>query len=218
MKILPINLFEVEPWLLQKHYAKRMPSISYCFGAYDGIDLIGVVTYGSSASTTLRTGICGERWQNYVIELNRLVCDSRPNLASMLIGRSLQMLPKPMVVVSYADTEQGHVGYVYQACNFLYTGLSAPFRDPRVMGLEAQHHASYAYGMTNAEVIEHYGAENVYFVDRARKHRYVFFCGDKKQRKQMLKDLNYPIEPYPKGDSRRYDAGGAVKTQLLLFG
>jgi hypothetical protein len=29
--------------------------------------------------------------------------------------------------------------------------------------------------------------------------------------------LNYKIEPYPKGDSTRYDSGGIVAKQDLLF-
>lgn len=217
MKVLPIKPEETEPWLLQKHYAKRMCPISFAFGAYEGTQLIGIVTYGVSASSTLRQGICGKQWTDHVYELNRLCCENRPNLASQLVGKSMQMLPKPIIVVSYADTEQGHVGYVYQATNFLYTGLSSKFKDPKVKGLEHQHHATYAHGLTNAEVIEKFGEENVYFVERARKHRYVFFVGNKSQRKQMLKDLKYEVLPYPKGDSRRYDAGGSVATQELLF-
>jgi hypothetical protein len=217
MIVLPINTFEVEPWLLEKHYAKRIPSISYAFGAYIDDKLIGVVTYGTSASSTLRYGVCGKKWQDNVIELNRLVCLNEKNIASELVGKSIQMLPKPSIVISYADSEQGHVGYVYQATNFIYTGLSSKFKDPKVKGLEHQHHATYAHGMTNAQVIEKYRSENVYFVDRARKHRYVFFVGSKTQKKQMIKDLTYKVFPYPKGDSKRYDAGSTVKTQQLLF-
>lgn len=217
MKVLPINSFEVEPWLLEKHYAKRIPSISYAFGAYIDGKLIGIVTYGTSASSTLRHGVCGKKWQEYVIELNRLVCLNEKNIASELVGKSMQMLPKPSIIISYADSEQGHVGYVYQATNFIYTGLSSKFKDPKVKGLEHQHHATYAHGMTNAQVIQKYGAENVYFVDRARKHRYVFFVGSKTQKKQMKKDLTYKIFSYPKGDSRKYDSGTKVKTQQLLF-
>lgn len=217
MKVLPIKPEETEPWLIEKHYAKRMCPISYAFGAYDEGKLVGIVTFGVSASSTLRQGVCGKDWTNHVFELNRLCCLNKKNLASELVGKAMRMLPKPMIIVSYADTEQGHVGYVYQATNFLYTGLSSKFKDPKVKGLEHQHHATYAHGLSNAKVIEKFGAENVYFVDRARKHRYVFFLGNKAQKKQMLKDLSYDILPYPKGDSRKYDAGGNVKTQSLLF-
>ena len=218
LKVLPINTFETEPWLLEKHYAKRMPSISYAFGAYLDDQLVGVVTYGTSASSTLRQGVCGKKWEENVIELNRLVVDNdRNNIASELVGKSMQMLPKPCIVVSYADTEQGHVGYVYQATNFIYTGLSSKFKDPRVKGLEHLHHTTFAHGMTNAEVIEKYGEENVYFIERARKHRYVFFAGSKTHKQQLRRELTYPVLPYPKGESKRYDAGGKVKTQQLLF-
>jgi hypothetical protein len=34
------------------------------------------------------------------------------------------MLPKPTIVVSYADTAMGHIGYIYQASNFLFTGTT----------------------------------------------------------------------------------------------
>jgi hypothetical protein len=217
IRVLPIAPFEVEPWLLEKHYAKRIPSISYAFGAYIDNELVGIVTYGTSASSTLRFGVCGKKWEECVIELNRLVCVNEKNMASQLIGKSLQMLPKPTIVVSYADSGQGHVGYVYQATNFHYTGLSAKFRDPKVRGLEHQHHATYAHGLSNEQLIEKYGAENVYFVERSQKHRYIYFCGNKKQKKQMLDDLQYDLMPYPKGESQTYDAGGKVKTQMLLF-
>jgi hypothetical protein len=45
MKVLPIKSEEAVPWILQKHYAKRLPSISYAFGLYENNDLVGIVTY-----------------------------------------------------------------------------------------------------------------------------------------------------------------------------
>jgi hypothetical protein len=220
-KVLPINNFEVEPWLLQKHYAKRMCPISYAFGLYDQEKLIGIVTYGVPASSMVRRGLCGEQWEENVIELNRLCCNSKKNLASILVGRSLQMLPKPMIVVSYADTEQGHVGYVYQATNFIYTGLSFKKKDWAIKGMEHLHGATVVDMSRGQEnrikfMREKFG-DDFYLKDRAQKHRYVFFVGNKTQRKTMLSNLMYQAEPYPKGDSKRYDAGGEVQTQQLLF-
>ena len=140
MKVLPIQSFEVEPWLLHKHYAKRIPSISYAFGLYEDFVLVGVCTYGTPSSATLRDGIAGPENAKYVLELNRLCLDTdKKNAASSLVGRSLQMLPKPSIVVSYADTQQEHVGYVYQACNFMYTGLSAKRTDWKIKGMEHLH-------------------------------------------------------------------------------
>jgi hypothetical protein len=221
MIVLPIKPEEAEPWLLKKHYAKRMCPISYAFGVYRDTQLIGVVTYGTPVSSALRVGVCGERWIDNVIELNRLCCNNEKNVASILVGRSLKMLPKPSVVVSYADTEQGHVGYVYQATNFVYTGLSAKRTDWKIKGMEHLHGATVAdmsRGQENrAQWMRDKFGDDFYLEDRARKHRYVYFVGSQGQKKAMLSDLNYKIEPYPKGDSRRYDAGGVVATQELLF-
>lgn len=221
IKVLPIKPEETEPWLLNKHYAKRMCPISYAFGAYDDSKLIGVVTYGTPVSSSLRIGVCGEAWMDNIIELNRLCCENEKNVASTLVGRSLKMLPKPTVVVSYADTEQGHVGYVYQATNFLYTGLSAKRTDWKIKGMEHLHGATVAdmsRGQENrAKWMREKFGDDFYLQDRARKHRYVYFVGSKWQKKLMQSALMYDIEPYPKGDSKRYDAGGNVATQELLF-
>jgi len=221
MKVLPIKPEEAEPWLLKKHYAKRMCPISYAFGVYRDTQLIGVVTYGTPVSSALRVGVCGEKWIENVIELNRRCCENEKNVASILVGRSLKMLPKPSVVVSYADTEQGHVGYVYQATNFVYTGLSAKRTDWKLKGMEHLHGATVAdmsRGQENrAQWMRDKFGDDFYLEDRARKHRYVYFVGSQKQKKAMLSDLNYGLESYPKGDSRRYDAGGVVATQELLF-
>jgi hypothetical protein len=47
-------------WLLKKHYAKRLCSISYCFGLFDEKNiLIGVCTFGSPPSRSLCIGVCG---------------------------------------------------------------------------------------------------------------------------------------------------------------
>jgi hypothetical protein len=203
MKVLPINTFEVEPWLLKKHYAKRMCPVSYAFGLYIDEQLVGVVTYGMPASPNLCMGICGFDYKDKVLELNRLCLnDGVKNGASFLVSKSLQMLPKPTVVVSYADTAMGHVGYIYQASNFLFTGTTKERTD---MAGGYGKHSRHSFG--NSEIR----------VNRSAKHRYVYFVGTKSQKNNLIKQLNYEILPYPKGDTQRYDAGTTVKTQQLLF-
>ena len=186
------------PFLLEIHYARRIPSISFAFGLFRNDELVGVCTFGTSASSTLAKGVCGPDWQKSVIELNRLCLKNNlKNEASFLVGSSLRLLPKPKIVVSYADTTQNHEGIVYQATNFFYTGLSAKFRDPKVKGLEHQHHATYAKGLSNKQVVEKYGSENVYFIDRPRKHRYIIFIGSRTDKKELEKALRYKKQPYP---------------------
>jgi hypothetical protein len=200
--VQPLEPADIYHLLYTKHYAKRVPSISYAYGLFLDGNLVGAVTYGTPASSTLCRGVCGDEWQSNVLELNRLVLENNTkNEASRLVGASLRMLPSPKVIVSYADTAQSHTGTVYQATNFLYTGMSSKFKDPRVRGLEHQHHATYAHGLTNKQVVEKFGEENVYFVERSPKHRYITFVGDKRQKKAMMKALRYPVHPYPKANT-----------------
>ena len=141
---------EAKPFLLEIHYARRIPCITDAFGLFESGELVGVVTYGVPASRPLCVGLAGEENAHMVRELNRLCI--RPdlngggrNLASYLVSHSLKMLKEGMFVVSYADTAWTHVGYVYQACNFLYTGLSAKRTDTyRPDGLHPR-----AYDKTN---------------------------------------------------------------------
>ena len=203
MKVLPINSFEVEPWLLEKHYAKRMCPISYAFGLYENTQLVGVVTYGVPASPFLCMGVCGEEHKDIVLELNRLCLnDGIKNGASFLVGKSLQMLPKPTIVVSYADTSMNHIGYIYQASNFIFTGTTKERTD---MAGEGGKHSRHNLGISENRI------------NRSAKHRYIYFVGNKHQKKLLMNKLNYSIEAYPKGDSQRYNSGKSVKTQQLLF-
>jgi hypothetical protein len=203
MKVLPIKTFEAEPWIMQRHYAKRMPSISYAFGLYEDDLLVGICTYGMPASPNLCMGVCGKENKDKVIELNRLCVDAKTkNATSFLVGQSLRMLPSSTIVVSYADTAQNHVGYIYQACNFLFTGTTKERTD---MAGENGRHSRHNKG----------DKENR--MERSSKHRYVFFVGNKKEKQQLLKELRYEILPYPKGESKRYDVGEKIKTQSLLF-
>lgn len=209
LRVAPVSAKEAEPWLLARHYAKRMCPISFAFGAYRDTVLVGVVTYGTPASPHLCRGICGEEWSDKVLELNRLCCENTSNVASMLVGRSLRQLPEPSIVVSYADTAQGHVGYIYQATNFIYTGQTDSDRKtPRGDRIAGIGHSRHLGRMADGTVDKSLG-----IVRRLPKHRYVFPCGTAKQRAQIRAALRYAVEPYPKGESRRYDSSARIETQ-----
>ncbi len=182
--ILRVSYEETKPFILDIHYAKRMPSITHAFGLYRGHSLIGVVTYGSPASPALCKGIAGEKNKHHVLELNRLVLkENKKNQASILIGASLKLLPKPKIIVSYADTAQNHLGIVYQATNFMFTGTSKPRTD--MAGKDGKHSRHHLGDTTNR-------------VDRSAKHRYIYLLGGKTWKKNMLKELSYQPLDYPK--------------------
>jgi hypothetical protein len=203
--VMKIPSQETYEWLLKKHYAHRIPSISCAFGLYENNILLGVCTFGMPASRPLIKGVCGGKYMDKIIELNRLVVESEEtNITSGFLSRCLNMMSN-YIVISYADTEQGHIGKIYQACNFIFTGTTKQRTD---------------IGLNDGKHCRHYDKNIDYKinrVNRSQKHRYIYFCGDKRFKREAIKVLKYPVEPYPKGDTKRYDASYKPIVQGILF-
>ena len=70
-----ISYEETKDLILGKHYAQRMPSISYSYGLKKCGDIVGVLTLGKPVSHWLCVGICGEDHSDKVFELNRLIVE-----------------------------------------------------------------------------------------------------------------------------------------------
>ena len=68
-----INYEDTKDLILNVHYAKRMPSISYAYGLFENENLVGLVSYGVPASPRVCEGLCGKEHSKKVLELNRLV-------------------------------------------------------------------------------------------------------------------------------------------------
>lgn len=202
LQVKPIERSDCEHFILNVHYAKRWPSISYAFGLFEDEELIGVVTYGTPPSSPLRRGIAGDEYKSDILELNRLCLKyNRKNEASQLIGGSFKLLPKNKIIVSFADTSMGHEGKVYQATNFLYCGLSAKRTDWKVRGKEHLHGQTIAdefRGVKNrAEAMREKYGDDFYLKPRPRKHRYLYILGSKTYKKAVQRSIKYPVVPYP---------------------
>jgi hypothetical protein len=191
-------------WLLHKHYAKRIPSISYSFGLYNQDILKGVLTIGKPASPSLCDGVCGKEFSKYVYELNRLCVEDNleKNTLSFFVASSLKLIKEDLIIVSYADSQMNHNGYIYQATNWVYTGATKERTD---IGFEDGSHS------------RHYDKKIDYSIRKFRssKHRYIFFIG--KLKKTFRANLKYQIEDYPKGKNKKYDSSYKPEVQLILF-
>jgi hypothetical protein len=211
IKVTSININNFKEWLTKKHYAKRMCSVSYAFGLFIDGDINGVCTFGKPASNALCIGVCGKKNSSFVYELNRLcVNDNLPeNTLSKFLSKCLKMLP-PLIVVSYADTSMNHTGYIYQATNWIYTGLSAK----RTERYDVNNPQKHSKTITDSKNINYF---DLAVRQRARKHRYIYFTGNKRFKKKWLKDLKYNILNYPKGINKRYDASYVPSNQITIL-
>ena len=214
-KVLPIKYNDTKPFILNIHYAKRIPSITYSFGLFFKNELVGIVTYGSPPSQSLCRGIAGDECRKIVLELNRLVLKNNiKNEASFLVANSFKLLKKPTIIVSYADTSQNHTGYIYQATNFIYTGLSDKRTEWREINTNKH----------SKTICEQYSLnerknnpDKFHLVDRPRKHRYIYIIANKKDKKNILKKLKYPISKYPKFQNKNYKTNTNIQTQGILI-
>ena len=218
-KVESIDALKCKEWLLYKHYAKRVPSIQYSFGLYDAKILIGVCTFGSPPRSMNDGEFVFKEYRVKTLELNRLcVNDGLPkNTLSFFVSKCLKQLPTPICIVSYADHTFGHQGYIYQATNWIYTGLNTVHtKEVTLNGKNIHTRTLTGMGYTNMTDLAA-SEKGIELGEYSKKHRYFMFLGNKREIKLMRKSLIYPILPYPKGDNKKYDSSYNPSQQPSLF-
>lgn len=171
--------------VVQHHYMHRRPPISFAFGLTIGGECKGVITFGTPASRHMQVGACPLSPES-VVELNRLwVSDDCPrNTESWFIARALKLLP-PLIILSYADTTEGHMGYVYRAANFYYAGWTDMERKT----------ARFDYVTPGMHTRDAFRKGEVRFTERVRRRpkvRYWKVSGNKRDRRRLEAMCNWP--------------------------
>lgn len=198
-----ISYSEAISFLMPRHYSGRKPQIKYAFGLYEENKLVAVCTYGVPASRPLCVGVMGKKYFDKVIELNRLCrLDDCNTKLSEFVGFTLRELKKfNLLIVSYADTQMGHFGSLYQACNFIYTGATKQRTD------------KYTEGNKHSR---HYNDDNNHLRKvRSAKHRYIYYACDRRAKRVYEANMNYKTEPYPKGDKKNYVLGEFLEPLII---
>jgi hypothetical protein len=218
-RVEAITRAEAEQIILRYEWLGTMGRASvatYGLRAPDG-ELIGAAVFGWPGSPESRD-ICGRQHRELAVCLERGACahHAPPNAASFLISRATKLASADhgwSIFYAYADPEAGEIGTVYQAANWLYLGQGVgrphstgkhslrqdwmiPEEDNRVIASRTLRDR----GVTIRQALDK-GWVPVY---RHAKHKYMTFEGPRGQRKQLLHDLRYPVQPYPKRDPGAY--------------
>lgn len=206
--VVEIGYHDAVDFLLPRHYSGRVPNIKYAFGCFEKGSLVAVCTFGKPASHHLCIGVCGEEHKNSVFELNRLCTNGNMvGVISQFVACCLRKLKKHnLIIVSYADTQMGHAGYIYQALNFKYTGATKARTEQYTTGGKHSRHSKTEeqdLGLRKA---------------RSSKHRYVTFVANRRDRRIFESALKYPTEPYPKTKNTRYTLGEYLEPTVLRDG
>ena len=113
---------------LHFHYAWAVPVTQFAYNIWnDDDEWCGVIIYGSGATINIARPY--DKWQGQVVELERVALNGKQGhgKTSQAVSMTLRALHKEApwidLVVSYADADQNHMGTLYQATNWIYTGL-----------------------------------------------------------------------------------------------
>ncbi len=113
--------YAVEKW----HYSQSMPTPPVVkFGVWENDTYIGAVLFSRGANKNL--GKAYGLVATQVCELSRVALSTHFSQTSQIVSICLKLLKKEFLdvelVYSYADSNQDHVGSIYQAMNWIYTG------------------------------------------------------------------------------------------------
>jgi len=175
--------------------------------------LIGVIIYSQPAGRGAAESISPMVKIDECLELIRLVIldGYGTNIESWFISQSFKLLKKDFpnikVILSYSDTEQNHKGIIYQATNFIFTGLNS---DTNLMPNFSVSLTENPYKWIHSRtVFSTYGSHNIDHLKKrightfwrkkeAGKLRYIYILANKKTKKEILATLKLKNLPYPK--------------------
>lgn len=184
-------LYAVQRW----HYSKSLPSCDLVMiGVWEYSKFIGCVIFSRGACPNLHKpyGLkVGE-----VVELTRVALNKHETSVTRIISLSLKLLkelcPGLRLVVSFADLNQSHLGVIYQAGNWIYTGIAKS--KPYYYYKNRWMHQRQFLGLKGANAqTNSINGQTVQVKKVLNKLRYLMPL-DKKMRKQVKKLQ----QPYPK--------------------
>ena len=200
--------YAVEHW----HYSGTMPAgKAIKIGVWESGQFIGAILFSRGANHHI--GSPYGLTQAQVCELTRVALTHHRVAVSQLVSTAISMLrkhcPSMRLIVSYADPEQGHVGAIYQAGNWLYVGKSNAQRECVKNGVAVHKRTVVSvYGS-----IKGFAPSAIYW-----KHKYLYPLD-----KAMRRRIEPLRQPYPKRESVRLlegpqlpaEVGGAEPTRTL---
>lgn len=182
--------YAVEKW----HYSGNIPPGKLVkFGVWEEREFIGTVVFSHGANRNIAAPYGIDMLE--AAELIRVALREHNTAVSKIVAQSIKALVKQStglrLLVSYADPREGHVGGIYQAMNWIYTGKTEASTAIVINGKEWHKKAAWAsFGTNKAERL------GGYYITTEGKHKYIYPL-DRAMRRQIA-----PLaQPYPKKDT-----------------
>ena len=198
LQVGPIPMKIAKTLVTANHYSHTFPGGSQlAFGVFSGPLLLGVLVLGVGSFNSSSLVVGADRGS--CITLTRLwMSDELPknseSRVTAIVLRSLARHTDLKFILTYADPAQGHVGTIYQATGWLYTGFSDATAYYTLHGGNPRHSRSFshAFGTRSMDHFRRHGVD-VRLVQQEAKHRYIYFLDP-----DWRASLKVPALPYPK--------------------
>lgn len=201
LEVKPVPLAAARALLKRRHYLHSMPGATQiALGVFARSRLMGAMTLGCGPANAHRL-VEGAIPADCLTITRLWLSDDLPkNSESRTLGMALRVLRRQTTVkfvLAYADPSAGHLGVVYQAANFLYTGLSVSTPVYQVEDRPAVHSRtlSQVLGTRNLSYLKAQGLD-VRPVRPEPKYRYAYFLDS-----TWGNHLLVPVLPYPKREA-----------------
>jgi len=198
LRLIPISRVDAKTLIVRNHYSHTLPGgTKMSFGVILNGRLLGVMTFGVGPFYGYK--LVDGATPDDVVTLTRLWLSDelQRNSESKVLGIALKSLKRDTslkFVIAYSDPTVGHLGIIYQATNWLYTGLSfaTPLYD---IGDGTLHHSRSLAHQLGSHSIRYLTLQgiNAKAVPQSAKHRYIYFLDD-----SWRSRLAVPVLPYPK--------------------
>jgi len=198
MIVKPVPFVVAKRLIERHHYLHSFPGgTKLAFGIFVANRLQGAISLGAGPANAY--SLVYQAKPEDCLVLTRLwLSDELPrNSESKVIGvviRALKQNTRIKFMVSYSDPTQGHVGTIYQATNWLYTGLSEamPLYDLGDGKTRQSRSLAHGFGTHSVKHLVNSGI-NVTLIPQSSKYRYVYFVDTSWQTR-----LKPDVLPYPK--------------------
>jgi hypothetical protein len=199
MKITKASAKAVKFACMNFHYAKRLPVNYVAYSVFENGIWCGCVIFGA--------GIMGIEKpyalpKNSVWELVRVALNGKQSSTSKAVSICVRLFsksaPAVKMLVSYADSDQGHTGTIYQAMNWAFTGsnnTADAYIDPSTGNtVHSRSHSPTGYSVRfNGLKKKVLNTRNLIRVKTGVKHKYIYPL-----HKSVVPLCKSLAKPYPK--------------------
>lgn len=190
--------FAVTHW----HYSRKMPrSKMNTLGVWEDGGFVGTIVFSYGATPQIGSPYGLDQTQ--IVELTRVALKGHATYVTKMLAQAIKKLQKRNVglrlIVSFADAEQGHLGVIYQASNWVYAGTTKPGRIGFIVNGDKVHTRTIGLkpgGVQSLEWVRNHLDRNATEWGGTLKHRYLYPLD-----RAMRRQIEPLAQPYPKRET-----------------